>query len=280
MSASYPGAVKTFTSRSAGQTIASAHINDLQDEVTAIESGLLTGTAPIASSNASVNNLAVAGNSSFASSTMTIGTVPYIWPSSGGVVGQVLTIASTNGSTLTLAWSPSGSAVFDRQSSLVSVANTTTVTDVYTFAVPSLALSSNKTLHLSLIGDHLIATGAPDSVKAIVKYGATTALSFTAASVSNGVNRGALMLDVEISAAGVTNAQRAKGTFLVGDSAQNNAGGVASNLVSVNSYFMYGVHNNIAEDASTVKNLVVSFQCGTANSSIDMRVHSVYTEVR
>lgn len=43
MSASYPTSVKTFTSRSAGQVIASATTNDLQDEVNAIESGLLNG---------------------------------------------------------------------------------------------------------------------------------------------------------------------------------------------------------------------------------------------
>ncbi len=54
MAASYPGAVKTFVSRTPGQVIGSAHINDLQDEVNAIEAGLLNGTAPLTSSNASV----------------------------------------------------------------------------------------------------------------------------------------------------------------------------------------------------------------------------------
>jgi hypothetical protein len=41
MSASFPTSVKTFTSRSAGQAIGSAHINDLQDEVAAVETVLL-----------------------------------------------------------------------------------------------------------------------------------------------------------------------------------------------------------------------------------------------
>lgn len=66
MSASYPGAPKVFTSRSAGQTIASAHINDLQDEVNAIESGLLGGSAPVSASNASFANLTVSGGSTLA----------------------------------------------------------------------------------------------------------------------------------------------------------------------------------------------------------------------
>jgi hypothetical protein len=65
MSASYPGSVKSFANRSAGQTIASAHINDLQDEVAAIEDGLLNGTARLNSSNATVASLTVTGAATF-----------------------------------------------------------------------------------------------------------------------------------------------------------------------------------------------------------------------
>lgn len=41
--ASYPSNVKTFATRTANQTIGSAHVNDLQDEVNAIEDGLVNG---------------------------------------------------------------------------------------------------------------------------------------------------------------------------------------------------------------------------------------------
>jgi hypothetical protein len=41
--ASFPVSVKTFATRSAGQTIGSAHVNDLQDEVNAIEDNLVNG---------------------------------------------------------------------------------------------------------------------------------------------------------------------------------------------------------------------------------------------
>lgn len=74
MAASYPTAVKTFSARSNSQTIDASHMNDVQDEITAIEAGLLNGTAPLTSSNASVarlavsSNLQVTGNSSFAGS--------------------------------------------------------------------------------------------------------------------------------------------------------------------------------------------------------------------
>lgn len=43
--ATYPGAIKTFDARSAGQTIDAAHVGDLQDEVNAIETALKNGFA-------------------------------------------------------------------------------------------------------------------------------------------------------------------------------------------------------------------------------------------
>lgn len=64
MSASYPSAVKSFANRSPGQTIGSAHINDLQDEVAAIESALVNG--PINLQASTLASLSVAGASTFA----------------------------------------------------------------------------------------------------------------------------------------------------------------------------------------------------------------------
>ena len=58
MPASYPTAAKTFASRSNGAVIDASHVQDLQDEVTAIESGLLNGTAPVLSSNITTPDVA------------------------------------------------------------------------------------------------------------------------------------------------------------------------------------------------------------------------------
>jgi hypothetical protein len=45
VAASYPSSTKSFTTHSAAQTIASADINAIQDEVVALENGLRTGVA-------------------------------------------------------------------------------------------------------------------------------------------------------------------------------------------------------------------------------------------
>lgn len=73
--ASYPTSVKTFTSKAdgAGNKVFAAHVNDLQDEVTAIEDGLLNGTAPVNSSRVTAASLQVAANSTILGS-LTVGT--------------------------------------------------------------------------------------------------------------------------------------------------------------------------------------------------------------
>lgn len=115
MAASYPGSVKVFTTKNTADTIQAAHINDLQDEVNAIEAGLINGTAPLNSSNSTVVHLSataglnVVGNSTFGSS-ITLGTLPYVFPASGASTGTVLAITSTSGSTMTLSWIAQASA--------------------------------------------------------------------------------------------------------------------------------------------------------------------------
>lgn len=85
--ATYPGAVKTFTSKSNGDTIQATHVTDLQDEVTAIEDGLLNGTAPINSSRITAPS-AQFGNSTI--SSLTVGTLTL----TGGVALGNSTIAN------------------------------------------------------------------------------------------------------------------------------------------------------------------------------------------
>lgn len=61
--ASFPTTNITYANRSAGQAIASAHINSLQDEIAAIELGYLTGTARLNAAGSTVTSLSVTGGS-------------------------------------------------------------------------------------------------------------------------------------------------------------------------------------------------------------------------
>lgn len=63
---SYPTSVKSFTTKNTGDVVQAAHINDLQDEVAAIEAGIRNGTAPINASGSTLTSLSVTGNSTLA----------------------------------------------------------------------------------------------------------------------------------------------------------------------------------------------------------------------
>lgn len=100
MPASYPTSAKTFTTKNAGDTIQPAHINDLQDEVAAIENGLLNGDAPLQSSNSTFANLSVPGLSTFTgdvtmSGTLTVNKIVSTSITVSGVTSFVTAYVST-----------------------------------------------------------------------------------------------------------------------------------------------------------------------------------------
>ena len=109
---SFPTSVFAPASKSAGQTIQAAHVNDLQDEVVAIEGGYLNGTARLNSSASTLASLSVTGNSTLASS-ITLGAIPYVFPSSGPAANDVLTCHSLSGSTARLEWRAPSASVPD-----------------------------------------------------------------------------------------------------------------------------------------------------------------------
>ena len=136
---SFPGSVFSAADRSAGQVIASAHMNAVQDELNAITDGYINGTARLNSSN-----LSVRGNSTLAS-TIVFGTIPYVLPSSGGSTGQVLTCVSTSGSTMGLEWRANASAEAIRLQldAALDIANNTTLAVPWTNQIYAI----NSSLH-------------------------------------------------------------------------------------------------------------------------------------
>jgi hypothetical protein len=71
--ATFPTTNKTFTSKSNGNTIDASHINDLQDEIAAIEDGYLNGTARLNAGASTLARLNVTGASTLATLSVTGG---------------------------------------------------------------------------------------------------------------------------------------------------------------------------------------------------------------
>jgi hypothetical protein len=82
MPAAYPTNVKTFTTKQPTDTPAASFVNDLQDEVHALSSGLLTGVARLNSSNSTLAALTVPG----------VSTLGSLQVSSNATIGGTLTV--------------------------------------------------------------------------------------------------------------------------------------------------------------------------------------------
>lgn len=85
MAASFPTSIKSFTAKIAGDTVQPAHVNDLQDEVVAVETQLMTWTAytPVWTNSGTANTL---GNGTLTGTYRKVGTqvffqVELVWGS-------------------------------------------------------------------------------------------------------------------------------------------------------------------------------------------------------
>jgi len=130
--ASFPSAIKAFTTKSAGNVIQPADVNDLQDEVNAMEDGYLNGTARLNSSNSTVKTLSVLGGSTFVGNVVIGSSVTLTAGGSIGTAGQVLQSNGSSG----VVWG-SASPFKGYNSTWANVANSSAATDALTFTVPA-----------------------------------------------------------------------------------------------------------------------------------------------
>ncbi len=213
------------------------------------------------------------------------GTAP-ISSTSAGTAGQMLI---SGGASADPSWqTPFG--VIDREVAVQTVSGTSAETAVYTFSVPGGTLSTNKTLHLSLIGDFTNNIGSAITFTVRVKYGATTVYSGALTNVNTGSSANPLLLDCEITAGNATNVQRIKAWEFIGATNSGGAAGAAVTIdftgggggtPSLSSGSIQGaVMSTATEDSTAAKNLVVTFQCSNASGSFTAHAYTVYTELK
>lgn len=191
MAASYPTSVKSFTTKNPDELIPAPHINDLQDEVAAIEAGLLNGTAPLNSSRSTFAGLSVTGPS----------TVTSLQAGPTTVASLHVTGASTFGGGQTFGASTFGSLSVTGGSTVTTLqagASTVTTLQAGASTVGSLTVSGGSTLaSLSVSGNSTVAA---------LQAGASTLGSLTVTSnviFMNGFDAGASTLGA-LNVAGVS----------------------------------------------------------------------------
>jgi hypothetical protein len=110
--ATYPGGVKTFTTKTDNiDTVSASHVNDLQDEVNAIEDGLLNGSAQLSCSNATAKALSVTGGSTLQDATVNTLQVSSVSTFAGQVTfgsEMIWTVVQSTVSGQVNNWNPAG----------------------------------------------------------------------------------------------------------------------------------------------------------------------------
>lgn len=91
MAASYPSAIKSFTTKNAGDTIQPGHINDLQDEVVAVETDLLQSLTTFVPSwsNLSAGNASVNAGRYWKIGKLVIVWIDLVWGNTTSISGSV-----------------------------------------------------------------------------------------------------------------------------------------------------------------------------------------------
>lgn len=144
MSAQFPNAVKSFAARNAGDVIQPSHVNDLQDEVNAIEAGYLQGTAALNSSNSTVRALSVTTGSTFAGPIVLASTATI---SAGGTVGTAGQVLQSNGSSGVI-WAAANANLTAYTPVCSTVANSGSSAAVMTFEVAAGAWASGQKISI------------------------------------------------------------------------------------------------------------------------------------
>ena len=300
MSASYPGAVKTFATRSAGQTIASAHVNDLQDEVTAIEDGLLNGTAPLNSSATTVKSLSVSGGSTLAdvtvssratlSSLVTLAGYNFTWPStSPASTGMVLTVSAVpstlgpstaGGGTYNLEWRvpTPGFYVADLNSSLTTVTASTVETTIYSWTMPANLITSSGAIRIESYGNGQNFTANYAVKVKFAGYTLGTVAMNGNSEVSSGIVTRGWRVSGLITGRGSTQSTAAVfGGVLTGTIGDDVADGGVATMADIYQTFHSAMYANLT--AST-NQLIITMQHGSANAAMVSNSLGTVTEVK
>lgn len=185
-------------------------------------------------------------------------------------------VHADNGSGIGPVWSFTTPAeddivILDKDLTMSEVVNTTVLTAAYSFSVPGGTLSTDRALRVTVIGDVLNNTGAVKSGFVTITYGGSSIGGGAYSNLPSDASRRSLILDAFITAAGATNAQRARGGIAVG--------GVGSIGAAQPEFSRsHEVENAFAKDSTVAQNLEVTVFNETASPNYSVRIHAVWVE--
>ena len=163
----------------------------------------------------------------------------------------------------------------DRDTSVNEVVSSVTETTVYTFSVPANTLGTNKALRITVLGDYLNNSGGVSNLAIKLKYGATTALSYSEPSIAASATRRPVKFEAILAALGATGAQVAYGEIRRGSTA-----GVTGNVnFDDSTSFTSGINTGVAEDSTGALTLSVTVQHDINAATVSFKTQVVFLEL-
>lgn len=234
--------------------------------------GLTTYTQPfeaVRGSNSPGKIVTTAGDIIYATSANNIARLGI------GTSGQVLTVASGVPS-----WSGgNGISIYDRVTTPVSNLNSAVETTMYSKSIAANDLSTNKTLRLTLDGDHIAnSVGNAKNLTIRVKFGGTTMYAETVNLSTDSATRSPFSLVFRLSNQGATNSQVVVGEYNLstggGGTGPTTGEGATTTTNSIRKLF-----GTAAVDTTSAQTLAVTMQWDLNNSTREVKVYSAILEL-
>jgi hypothetical protein len=195
MAASYPSSTKSFTTKTDGpsQTIVAAHVNDLQDEVVAVENALLTGVAhniiPDADNTRALGSSSKTWSNVYTKVLTVNGAVQTALPSIAAITDGQLLIGKTSDHSLNVAALTAGSGItITNGAAAITIASpvkayaptllnvtSTGETDVLSWTVGANEMADGDVLYIDLAIQLRNSSGGAITPTIKFKWGATSA---------------------------------------------------------------------------------------------------------
>lgn len=152
-----------------------------------------------------------------------------------------------------------------------------TETTLATWSIPANTLGTSGVIHVYINWDYLNNSGAGETLRLRVKYGATTMFNDITPSIPSNAARRAGVMDLYLHADGATNAQLLSGRFHLSAVSATTAG--TGDFGAIDILPARTIGGTAAIDSTAAQNLVVTAQNTTNNANISTRLLSAFIEV-
>jgi hypothetical protein len=170
--------------------------------------------------------------------------------------------------------------LLDRSTSSVDVVSTTTATSIYDLAVAAAAMSTNRILRLTILGDYLNNNATATFILRIRDTVAGVLLNQTSNSIGTSADRRPFRIVIEIQNLGVTNSQLISAHVQLGGVGGSGIIGIGNMATAPNSEILNHVIGSTATlDTTVARTLQVTIEHNASSANQSFRKRAAWAEL-